>query len=45
MRSGNFTVVLQANCEQVVNPIGDVGRFPPHVVQRENYDYSTDPKR
>ena len=27
MRSGNFTVVLQANCEQVVNPIADVGRF------------------
>src|SRR5499427_10281104 len=27
MRSGNFTMVLQANCEQVVNPIADVGRF------------------
>ena len=43
MRSGNFTVVLQANCEQVVNPIADVGRFLPHEVQGENYGYFTDP--
>jgi peptide/nickel transport system substrate-binding protein len=44
MRSGNFTVVLQANCEQVINPIADVGRFLPHEVQGENYGYFADPE-
>jgi peptide/nickel transport system substrate-binding protein len=44
MRSGNFSLVLQANCEQVVNPIADVGRFLPHEVQRENYGYFADPE-
>jgi len=44
MRSGNFTVLLQANCQNVVNPIADVGRFLPHEVQRENYGYFADPE-
>jgi len=30
------------HCEQVVNPIAEVGRFLPHEVQRENYGYFTD---
>ena len=44
MRSGNFTVLLQANCQNVVNPIADVGRFLPHEVQSENYGYFADPE-
>jgi peptide/nickel transport system substrate-binding protein len=44
MRSGNFSVVLQANCQNVVNPIADVGRWLPHEVQSENYGYFADPE-
>jgi peptide/nickel transport system substrate-binding protein len=42
MRSGDFTVALEANCQNVVNPIADVGRWLPHEVQRENYGYFAD---
>jgi peptide/nickel transport system substrate-binding protein len=44
MRSGNFSLVLQANCSNVVNPIADVGRYLPHDVERENYGYFADPE-
>ena len=44
MRSGDFTVALEANCQNVVNPIADVGRWLPHEVQRENYGYFSDPE-
>ena len=44
MRSGDFTVALEANCQNVVNPIADVGRWLPHEVQRENYGYFADPE-
>ena len=37
MRSGNFEVVLQANCHGVVNPLVDVGNYLPHTVYTENY--------
>ena len=43
MRSGDFTVALEANCQNVVNPIADVGRWLPHEVYRENYGYFADP--
>lgn len=42
MRSGDFTVALEANCQNVVNPIADVGRWLPHKVQRENFGYFDD---
>ena len=42
MRSGDFTVALQANCQHVVNPIADVGRWLPHEVHRENFGYFAD---
>ena len=45
MRSGDFTVALQANCQHVVNPIADVGRWLPHEVHRENFGYFTDPEQ
>jgi peptide/nickel transport system substrate-binding protein len=44
MRSGDFSVVLQANCQNVVNPLADVGRWLPHEVQSENYGYFADPE-
>jgi peptide/nickel transport system substrate-binding protein len=44
MRSGDFTVALQANCQNVVNPIADVGRWLPHEVHRENFGYFSDPE-
>jgi peptide/nickel transport system substrate-binding protein len=42
MRSGDFSVVLQANCQNVVNPIADVGRWLPHEVHHENYGFFSD---
>jgi peptide/nickel transport system substrate-binding protein len=42
MRSGNFDVALEANCQNVVNPIADVGRWLPHEVYSENYGYFSD---
>jgi peptide/nickel transport system substrate-binding protein len=44
MRSGDFSVALEANCQNVVNPIADVGRWLPHEVYRENYGYFSDPE-
>ena len=44
MRSGDFAVALQANCQNVVNPIADVGRWLPHKLHRENYGYFDDPE-
>ena len=40
MRSGNFDVVVEANCHSVVNPLLDVQKYLPHSVFAENYgDY------
>jgi peptide/nickel transport system substrate-binding protein len=44
MRSGDFDVALEANCQNVVNPIADVGRWLPNEVYRENYGYFSDPQ-
>src|SRR5246500_5673824 len=37
MRSGNFDVVLEANCNTIVNPLLDVQKYLPHEVFPENY--------
>jgi peptide/nickel transport system substrate-binding protein len=37
MRSGDFAVVLESNCQGVVNPVMDVGKVLPHSVYTENY--------
>jgi peptide/nickel transport system substrate-binding protein len=37
MRTGNFDVTLEANCQSVVNPLLDVGKYLPHTVFTENY--------
>jgi peptide/nickel transport system substrate-binding protein len=44
MRSGNFDVVLEANCQGVVNPLLDVGKYLPHTVFTENYGNYEDPQ-
>ena len=42
MRGGNFDVVLEANCQSVVNPVLDVQKYLPHTVYTENYGYYED---
>jgi peptide/nickel transport system substrate-binding protein len=37
MRSGNFDVVVEANCNTIVNPLLDVQKYLPHDVFPENY--------
>src|SRR6185437_11525373 len=37
LRSGNFDVTVDFNCQGVVNPPIDVGKYLPHTVQAENY--------
>jgi peptide/nickel transport system substrate-binding protein len=44
MRSGDFDVVVEANCEGVVNPLMDVGKYLPSTVSPENYGQFEDPK-
>src|SRR5690348_10168833 len=44
MRSGNFDVVLEANCSSVVNPLLDTQKVLPRSVYTENYGNYDDPK-
>ena len=44
IRGGNFDVVLEANCQSVVNPLLDVGKYLPHTVFNENYGNYEDQK-
>src|SRR5271169_3411777 len=44
MRQGNFDAVLEANCQGVVNPLMDVGKYLPHTVYTENYGQFEDQK-
>jgi peptide/nickel transport system substrate-binding protein len=37
MRTGNFDVTMEANCQSVVNPVLDVSKYLPHTVFTENY--------
>jgi peptide/nickel transport system substrate-binding protein len=37
MRTGNFDVVVEANCNSVVNPLNDVQKYLPHEVFPGNY--------
>ena len=43
MRSGNFDVVVEANCNSVVNPVLDTQKYLPHDVFVENYGGYDDP--
>jgi peptide/nickel transport system substrate-binding protein len=37
MRAGSFDVTLEANCQSVVNPALDTGKYLPHTAFTENY--------
>ena len=43
MRSGDFDVVVEANCNSVVNPVLDTQKYLPHDVFVENYGGYSDP--
>jgi peptide/nickel transport system substrate-binding protein len=44
MRTGDFDVVVEANCQSVVNPVLDTGKYLPQSVFPENYGGYEDPK-
>jgi peptide/nickel transport system substrate-binding protein len=45
MRSANFDVVLEANCQSVVNPLLDVQKYLPRAVFSDNYgNYDDQPE-
>jgi peptide/nickel transport system substrate-binding protein len=44
MRTGNFDVTLEGNCQNVVNPLADVGKYLPQSVSASNYGYFDDQK-
>ena len=44
LRSGNFDVTTEGNCQNVVNPLADVGKYLPHSVSSSNYGQFDDPK-
>jgi peptide/nickel transport system substrate-binding protein len=37
MRTGNFDVTVEGNCQNVVNPLADIGKYLPHTVSPSNY--------
>ena len=43
MRTGNFDVVVEANCNGVVNPVMDTQKYLPKKVFVENYGGYEDP--
>jgi peptide/nickel transport system substrate-binding protein len=43
LRGSNFDVTVDFNCQGVVNPPIDVGKYLPHSVQSENYGNYEDP--
>jgi peptide/nickel transport system substrate-binding protein len=36
-RSGDFDVTTEGNCQNVVNPLADVGKYLPHTISSGNY--------
>src|SRR5246500_3600388 len=44
MRGGTFDVAMEANCQSVVNPVLDTGKYLPHKVFPDNYGYYDDDK-
>jgi peptide/nickel transport system substrate-binding protein len=43
MRAGDFDVVVEANCNSIVNPVLDTQKYLPHDEFVENYGYYKDP--
>jgi peptide/nickel transport system substrate-binding protein len=44
MRDGNFDVTTEGNCQNVVNPLADVGKYLPYTIAPWNYGYFDDPQ-
>jgi len=44
LRSGNFDVTVDFNCQGLVNPLLDIGKYLPHSVYEENYGNYEDQK-
>jgi peptide/nickel transport system substrate-binding protein len=44
LRHGTFDVTVDFNCQSVVNPLMDIGKFLPHSVYAENYGNYDDQK-
>src|SRR5205823_10993777 len=44
-RAGDFSVVLQANCHSVVNPLIDVQPYLSRSVSKQNYGHYEDPRQ
>ena len=44
LRSGNFDVTVEFNCQGLVNPVLDIAKFLPHSVYEENYGNYEDQK-
>src|SRR5262249_21214657 len=44
LRHGTFDVTVDFNCQGVVNPLMDIGKFLPHSVYAENYGGYDDQK-
>ena len=44
MRDGNFAISTEGNCQNVVNPLADIGKYLPHTVSPSNYGYFEDQK-
>jgi peptide/nickel transport system substrate-binding protein len=44
MRTGNFDVTMEANCQSVVNPVLDVGKYLPYSVYTDNFGGYQDAK-
>jgi peptide/nickel transport system substrate-binding protein len=44
LRSGNFDVALEGNCQSVINPVLDVGKYQPHAAYTEQYGQFDDQK-
>jgi peptide/nickel transport system substrate-binding protein len=44
MRDGNFDITTEGNCQNVVNPLADIGKYLPHTVSPSNYGYFDDQK-
>jgi peptide/nickel transport system substrate-binding protein len=37
MRAGDFDMTTEGNCQNVVNPLADVGKYLPHTISEGNY--------
>src|ERR1041385_8494962 len=42
LRDGNFAVSTEGNCQNVVNPLADVGKYLPYTTAPWNYGYFED---